>query len=115
LWFAVKPLKYRNLNGQQQVVLRWSDVELPKPMVARATAHQAIVPITDPRRRDHRNILNGLTTTPDYAFIDLDSSGLAPASMTGLPPGFSPLPNLAPPRTMSVPVTPARGTDEAPA
>ena len=115
LWFATKPIKYRDLNGHQRKVLRWSDVELPRRLVARATAHQAIIPITDERRKSHRNILNGLTTTPDYAFVDLDSSGLAPASMTGLPPGFEPLPNLAPPRTMSVAVTPARGTDEAPA
>jgi hypothetical protein len=34
LWFAVKPLKYRDLSGHQRTVLRWSDVELPKRPVA---------------------------------------------------------------------------------
>jgi hypothetical protein len=115
LWFSTKPLRWKGIDGSKHVAQRWEDVHLPVRLVARATQHGAIVPITDQRRKSHRGILNGLTTTPDYAYIDLDSSGLAPASMTGLPPGFSPLPNLAPPRTMSVAVTPARGTDEAPA
>jgi hypothetical protein len=100
LWFAIRPLKYRDLNGHQHVVLRWSDVELPKRLVARATARQAIVPISDARRKTHRNILNGITTTPPDAFVDLDT-----ASVTGdLPEGFERLLGLPPERKLSVPV-----------
>jgi hypothetical protein len=95
LWFAVRPLKYRDLNGQQRVIVRWSDVELPKRLVARATQRDAVVPITDERRKSHRGLLNGLTTTPDHAFVDLDAAEIKPASVTGdLPEGFERLPGL---------------------
>jgi hypothetical protein len=113
--WATKPLKWRGLDGQQVFVSRWDDTMLPTRLLARAQSRQAVAPLDDPRRRDHKGLLSGITTTPPSAYVDLDASGLAPASVTGLPPGFEPLPGLARPRTLSVAVTPARGTDEAPA
>jgi hypothetical protein len=110
LWFATAPLKWRGIDGHQHFAQRWSDVRLPKRLVNRASQRNCIVPITDPKRRDHRDILNGLTTSSARA-IDLDAERLPPS--TDLPPGFERL-DRGPARTLSISIKPATGTATEP-
>jgi len=113
LVFCLKPIRWRGVDGQRQFAERWSDAQLPERLIARATQRGAItLDMTHEKRRTHKGILSAFTGTPEHAIVDLDGSGEITASI--LPPGFEPLPGVGPPRTMSIKVAPARGTDEVP-
>jgi hypothetical protein len=96
LWFAVRPLRWRGKDGTRHNVERWSDVSLPVRLVPRATQKGAIAPISDPRRKDHRGIMNSYPA-PEHVIVDLDAELLPPSD---LPEGFERLP-VGPERKIS--------------
>jgi hypothetical protein len=94
--FTLKPVKWRARDGEMQSVQRWEDCSMPTRLLARATRHEAItLDMADRRRRENKGILNGFTSTPPNAFIDLDAE-LLPPPADALPPGFEPLHTVGP-------------------
>jgi hypothetical protein len=109
--FTLRPVQWRGRDGRQHYVAQYDDAQLPQRLHARATQRGAVTSLDAPERRTHRGMFNAFPKATN-TLCDLDVEKL-PVDANPIPPGFEPL-DRGPPRTMSVAVTPARGSDEVP-
>jgi hypothetical protein len=77
--FAMKPVRWLDADGRQNLGQRFTDIEVPPALVARALSSGACVRFDDPRRRQNHGVFGG---RPDKATcFDLsDADKPAPAA-----------------------------------
>jgi hypothetical protein len=69
--FCMRPIRFRNANGELIVVQKFHDAELPLQTAKRALELRACVQLSDPLRRQHHNTTGG-AADPALA-LDLDA------------------------------------------
>jgi len=87
--FCVHGCKWRAADGTQTFGPQYEDIELPKRLLARASARGAIVRMDDPRRKQLRGVRGGAMRIDAPDVIDLDAEPQEPEAETSASTEFT--------------------------
>lgn len=76
--FCMRPIKWRDAQGQQRIAQKFSDANLTPSAASRGLACGALVPLDSQLRRQHHNTVEGHARA-DLAF-DLDADPVGPST-----------------------------------
>jgi hypothetical protein len=75
--FALRSIKWKDTEGRQRHGLQFQDVDLPPATAQRGLRCGAVVPLTDPRRRELKGVRGGVHVNPNAVdLLDLDDEAV---------------------------------------